>query len=30
MYNFTNRISSALGIVPNVEYHTLDRGPAAD
>ena len=30
MYNFTNRISSALGIVPNVEYHSLDRGPAAD
>jgi len=27
MYNFTNRISSALGIVPNAEYHSLDRAP---
>lgn len=30
MYNFTNRISSALGIMPNVEYHSLDRGPITD
>lgn len=26
MYNFTNRISSAMGLVPNPEYHSLDRG----
>ena len=30
MYNFTNRISSALGIEPNAEYHSLDRGPTTD
>lgn len=25
MYNFTNRISTAMGIIPNAEYHHLDR-----
>ena len=26
MFNMTNRISSALGFVPNDEYHTFERG----
>jgi uncharacterized peroxidase-related enzyme len=26
MYNFTNRMASALGQLPNPEYHYLDRG----
>lgn len=26
MYNFTNRMASALGQQPNEEYHALDRG----
>jgi hypothetical protein len=26
MFNLTNRVSSALGFVPNAEYH--DRGAA--
>ena len=26
MYNFTNRMAHATGMLPNVEYHTLARG----
>jgi len=25
MYNFTNRMSLAYGVIPNEEYHTLAR-----
>ena len=27
MYNFTNRMSQATGMLPNREYHALARGP---
>jgi hypothetical protein len=27
MYNFTNRMSLASGIIPNEEYHALARQP---
>lgn len=27
MFNMTNRVSTALAMVPNVEYHHQDRGP---
>jgi len=26
MYNFTNRLASATGMMPNREYHGLGRG----
>lgn len=26
MFNMTNRVSSALGFVPNAEYHAQGRG----
>jgi len=29
MFNFTNRLASATGMLPNPEYHELHRGPAA-
>ncbi|MHC4446018.1 MAG: peroxidase-related enzyme [Planctomycetota bacterium] len=28
MYNFTNRLASATGLLPNREYHSLGRGNA--
>jgi uncharacterized peroxidase-related enzyme len=27
LYNFTNRMASAVGMAPNEEYFTLGRGP---
>lgn len=27
MFNMTNRVATALAMVPNVEYHAQDRGP---
>jgi hypothetical protein len=28
MYNFTNRMSLACGMIPNEEYHALARQPS--
>ena len=30
MYNFTNRMSLACGMIPNEEYHALARQPRAN